>query len=93
MRKAEAEACQEEMKAEVESHCEEARAFHEMMMIMMMLGKKQDENNNQLFINFFIGKMTKIYHFQTKMTKNIPIKKNNKIYQSKFKRELKKNKK
>ncbi len=54
MRKAEAEARREEMKAEVESHCEEARAFHEMMMIMM-LGKKQDENNNLLFTSFYIS--------------------------------------
>jgi hypothetical protein len=36
MRKAEAEAHREEMKAEVESHQNEEMAFHEMMMIMML---------------------------------------------------------
>jgi hypothetical protein len=45
MRKAEAVARREEIKAEVVSCREEAMTFHEMMMIMM-LGKKQDENNN-----------------------------------------------
>jgi hypothetical protein len=45
MRKVKTEARQEEMKAEVESHPEEAKAFHDMMMIMM-LGKKKDANIN-----------------------------------------------
>jgi len=45
IRKAEAEACREEMRAEAESRREEAKAFREMM-LFMMFGKKQDENQN-----------------------------------------------
>jgi hypothetical protein len=42
IRKAEAEACHEEMRAEAERHRRESKAFCKMM-LFMMFGKKQDE--------------------------------------------------
>jgi hypothetical protein len=55
MRKAEAEAQREEMKAEVEHHCKEARAFHEMMMIMMPQKKNKMGIITSCLLVFYIS--------------------------------------
>ncbi len=56
LRKAEAEACREEMRAEAESHHEEAKAFREMMITMfgrnMMIARTRLYNLCHLLIYF-----------------------------------------